>query len=223
MSIYGYCRVSTAEQVGGSSLEEQARKIEGIAMIHGRSVAEVFTDRGISGSTPLRSRPEGARLVGVLAPGDVVIVAKMDRIFRNAADALTTAQTFKNSGVDLIVADMGTEPVTQSGASKMFFGMLALMAEFERDRIRERQADGIKAKKARNGYIGGTRPFGFRVVGKGPEATIEPVQSEQAAIVRIKSLKASGMSLRAIAATICADGVQISHVGVKKVLARPVG
>lgn len=73
-------------------------------------------------------------------------MAKLDRAFRNAADALATAEQLNAQKIDLIVADMGSEPVIQNGVSRMFFGMLALVAEFERERIRERLADGRGAK-----------------------------------------------------------------------------
>jgi hypothetical protein len=63
------------------------------------------------------------------------------------ADALATAEQLKARKMDLIVADMGSEPVTQNGVSRMFFGMLALVAEFERDRIKERSAEGRIAKR----------------------------------------------------------------------------
>src|ERR671917_2564176 len=105
--------------------------------------------------TALAERPGGRELLAVLRPGDTVIVAKLDRAFRNAADALATAETWKKRGVDLIVADMGTEPVTQNGVSRMFFGMLALVAQFERERIAERTAEGRAAKRRAGGHIGG--------------------------------------------------------------------
>ena len=74
----------------------------------------------MSGSKPLAERPEGGPLLARLGKGDVLIVAKLDRAFRNAADALATAERLKARKVDLIVADMGSEPVTQNGVSRMF-------------------------------------------------------------------------------------------------------
>lgn len=220
LMLYGYTRVSTLEQVNGTSLDEQTRKIQGVALMRGDEVSTVFTDRGVSGSVPLSQRPEGGKLTDGLTEGDVVVVAKLDRIFRNAADALTTAQDFKDKGIDLIIADIGTEPVTQNGTSKMFFGMLALMAEFERERIKERQLDGQRAKKAKGGFNGGVRPFGYRVEGQGKDSILVEIPEEQKAISRMRELRASGLSLRDISAEIEKDGHKISHVAIKKILAR---
>ena len=74
----------------------------------GLAVARVFEEPGVSGGTALADRPGGRELLAVLRPGDTVIVGKLDRAFRNAADALATAEAWKRRGVDLIVADMGT-------------------------------------------------------------------------------------------------------------------
>src|SRR5258706_14944359 len=86
--VFGYVRVSTAEQAnGGLSLETQQQQITGYAMMKGWTVAEFFVEAGVSGSVPLADRPEGQRLLTTLQPGDTVITAKLDRAFRSAADA----------------------------------------------------------------------------------------------------------------------------------------
>jgi DNA invertase Pin-like site-specific DNA recombinase len=129
-------------------------------------------------------------LLARLQKGDALIVAKLDRAFRNAADALATAEQLKARKVDLIVADMGSEPVTQNGVSRMFFGMLALVAEFERERTRERLADGRGAKRAAGGHIGGSAPFGYHKVGAGRSARLEPIPEQQDAILTMHRLAA---------------------------------
>lgn len=220
MATFGYTRVSTVEQASGTSLEEQTRKIQGVAMMRGDEVSEVFTDRGVSGSVLLSQRPEGSKLIQRLGRGDTVIASKLDRMFRDAADALNQAKSFKDEGIDLIIADLGADPVTQNGASRMFFGILALMAEFERDRLRERQAEGQRAKKSKGGHIGGKRPFGFSVSGVGKNAILEPIPAEQEAIQKMKAMRASGDSYRSIAAWAIENGHEISHVTVKAVLER---
>jgi putative DNA-invertase from lambdoid prophage Rac len=218
--VYGYTRVSTLEQCEGASLEEQRRKILGLAMMSGYTVAHVYVDKGVSGSKQLAERPEGAKLLTTLSQGDVLIVSKLDRLFRNALDALAMAEHFMRTGVDLIIADIGVDPVTQNGTSKMFFGMLALMAEFERERIRERVAEGKAAKQNAGGFVGGRRPFGFTVEGEGRNAVLVPDAAEQRATARIRALRAEGKSYRAIAAELGADGFVISHTAVKNILER---
>ncbi len=219
-NTYGYVRVSTLEQVQGTSLAEQQRKIQGMALMHGQPVTQIFSDSGISGATPLSQRPTGQILLKTLQPGDTLIAAKLDRIFRSAADALNMVDLFKRNDIALIIVDIGTDPVTQYGTSKMFFGILACVAEFERSRIKERQLDGIKSKRNQNGYLGGKIPFGFQVIGHGKEAFLQPIPHQQAAIELMQKMSADGESLRSIAAAMQQHGIRISHVGVQNVLKR---
>jgi DNA invertase Pin-like site-specific DNA recombinase len=226
MTIYGYIRVSTTEQAADdrSSLDTQRRKIVAAAELAGVTLDEFIEEPGVSGSKPLADRPEGGPLLARLAKGDVLIVAKLDRAFRNAADALATAERLKARKVDLIVADMGSEPVTQNGVSRMFFGMLALVAEFERERIKERSAEGRAAKRRNGGHIGGSTPFGFRKIGTGRTARLEPDPMQQAALSDMRRLAAEGLASRAIAAAVQArHGLAVSHVTVRAALARAAG
>ena len=208
MTTYAYTRVSTTEQAADdrSSLDDQERRCRGAALMRGDEVAEVYDDPGVSGSIPLGERPGGGRLLAGLKPGDVVIAAKLDRIFRSALDALATVETFRARGVRLVLADMGPEPVTENGASKLFFSMLAAFAEFERARIAERMADGRRGKAARGGHIGGDAPYGFRVEGEGRSARLVPVPEEQETIEVAVEWRQAGWSLRRIAAALARNG-----------------
>lgn len=178
-----YSRCSTMEQAdpNGSTLVEQNRKGKAVAQLRNAETFDIATyqDAGVSGSILLADRPAGARMLADAQPGDTIISAKMDRLFRSAIDALQTAEDLKERGIHLILIDMGVEPVTGNGAAKMFFGMLALLAEFERERILERTADGRKAKLKKNGHCGGPPPFGFSVKGTGKEAMLVPNDGEQ--------------------------------------------
>lgn len=219
MTVYGYCRVSTDNQEDGTSLESQTGKIAAMAQLAGLDAPIMFEDV-CSGAIPLDQREGGAALLAALKPGDCVIVAKLDRCFRNAGDALSRSDWFRANGIDLYLIDMGSDPVTQNGTSRMFFGMLALVAEFERERIRERTADGRAAKKAKGGHIGGSRPFGYEVIGTGKDAVLRPLQAEQEAIAAMREMRDAGASLRAISAAMAERGHRISHEGVAKALAR---
>jgi DNA invertase Pin-like site-specific DNA recombinase len=217
MPVYGYTRVSTAEQTDGTSLAEQARRIQGVALMKDLESARVFEEPGVSGSIPLEERPVGRELLAALRPGDTLVVAKLDRAFRNAADALTKADSWKRQGIKLIVADMGAEPVTDNGVAKMFFGMLALVAEFERGRILERTLEGRRAKAAKGGHIGGSAPFGYRVEGTGKEARLVEVPEQQAALTTIREL-CRQVSLRKIAAVVEEQhSFRLSHEAVRRV------
>lgn len=199
MKIFGYSRVSTAEQAkGGLSLEQQQRQIEGYAMMKGWSVSAFYVERGVSGSVPLADRPEGQRLLAALQPGDVIITAKLDRAFRSAADALGTLEQLKEDRVALHMIDLGGD-VTGNGISKLVFTILSAVAENERDRIRERVRDAKRHRASQRLYNGGKRPFGFDIEGEGKDRRLVPNANEQAALKRGRGMQANGDSLRSIA------------------------
>jgi putative DNA-invertase from lambdoid prophage Rac len=195
MKVYGYCRVSTAEQANsGLSLETQRQQITGYAMMKGWQVAEFFVEAGVSGSVPLADRPEGQRLLTALEPGDVVITAKLDRAFRSAADALGTLEQLKEDKVALHMIDLGGD-VTGNGISKLVFTILSAVAENERDRIRERVRDAKRHRASQQLYNGGKRPFGYDIV----DGRLVENANEQAALEAGRLMQANHLSLRAVA------------------------
>lgn len=220
MAVYGYVRVSTDRQAEeGESLGQQERKIAGYAQMQGLAVDRVFVERGVSGSKPLAERPEGSALLEALAPGDVVITSKLDRMFRSAVDALNVCDQMKAEGISLHMIDLGGD-VTGNGISKLVFTILSAVAEAERDRIKERIRDVKADQRQRGRYLGGSVPFGWQVAEDG---ALEAVQAEQEAIARMVAMKAEGKSLRAIAEAMKGEGFTLSHVGVKKILLRAAG
>jgi putative DNA-invertase from lambdoid prophage Rac len=216
MAVYGYVRVSTDRQADeGESLGTQQRVIDGYAMMNVLTLDSIFVERGVSGSKPLGERPEGARLLAGLKSGDVLITPKLDRMFRSALDALEVLGRLKDRGISLHMIDLGGD-VTGNGVSKLVFTILSAVAEAERDRIRERIRDVKADQRKRQRYLGGIVPFGWRI---GEDGTLVEVLEQQRAIQRIVELRRKGVSLRAISASIAADGVKLSHEGVKNVLA----
>lgn len=201
MTVYSYARVSTSDQAteDRSSLETQRRACEAAATIANLDAPIHFSDPGVSGSTRLEDRPEGGKMFSLLKSGDVVIAAKLDRLFRSAADALNNVEAMKAKGVKLILIDIGTEPVTESAVAKMFFGILASVAEFEKNRILGRMKTGRDEKRKKGGHIGGPPPYGFRKVGFGKLSMLEPDEAEQKLVTLIRTLGETGISLHRIA------------------------
>lgn len=186
-----YRRVSTTEQAAAdkTSLEEQDRIARGFAMAKGFNQFDMasYEDAGVSASIPLRSRPAGARLLADAKPGDFIFATKLDRMFRSASDALNMIEIFKEKDIKLVLFDLGSDPVAESAMAQCFFTISAAFAQLERTIIRERMTGGKKAKKLKGGHAGGEAPYGFAIVGKGRDARLEPVESEQQNIARIKS------------------------------------
>jgi DNA invertase Pin-like site-specific DNA recombinase len=182
-------------------------------MLHGLEVARVFVERGVSASKPLADRPEGAALLAILKPGDTIVTPKLDRMFRSALDALDVLGKLKAKGISLHMVDLGGD-VTTNGVSRLVFTILSAFAEAERDRTRERVAEIKADQKARGKFLGGYAPFGWRREGD----SVVPIPEQQAAIARMRELRAAGHSLRAIRDRMAQEGVRVSHVAVSHAL-----
>ena len=216
MAVYAYCRVSTGRQAEeGESLDVQRRQVEGYATMLGLQIDHVYVERGVSGSKPLSDRPEGARLLAVLREGDTVIAPKLDRMFRSASDALAVGDDLKKRAISLHFIDLGGD-VTGNGISKLVFTILSAVAEAERDRIRERIQDVKTDQRQRHRFLGGAKPFGYQV---GDDGELVPDEREQAALSRIRELRAGGMALRRVAEMVSTEtGVRVSHMMVKRLV-----
>jgi putative DNA-invertase from lambdoid prophage Rac len=126
--------VSTdAQAEDGQSLEVQRRQLEGWAMQRGQPLDQVVVEAGVSGAVPFYERPEGGRPWELVQKGDTVVAAKLDRMFRSAADCLTVVEAFKACGASLFLLDLNGERIRQT----------------------KRQ------QKARGVYLGGPPPFGW--------------------------------------------------------------
>jgi DNA invertase Pin-like site-specific DNA recombinase len=205
----------------GISLDEQQRKIEARALENGWHLDRVYVDAGVSGSTPLAKRPEGSKLLRMVHSGDVVIAAKMDRVFRSALDALRTIEDFKRRNIALWLLDLGD--VSGNGVSELIDTVLAAVAQFERTLISERIKDAKRNLRRANKHQGGGRPFGWRfgkANGHGRARELIPDPDEQAALADIVALRAQGKSLMAIRDAMRARGFQISHQLVANTLQR---
>jgi putative DNA-invertase from lambdoid prophage Rac len=138
--VFAYCRVSTGDQTTTNQTAEIAAA--GFALDERRVVTET-----ISGSVAASERPEFARLLDRLERGDVLVVTKLDRLGRNAMDLRSTVEALEESGVRVHCLALGGIDLT-SPAGKMTMGVIAAVAEFERDLLIERTNAGLaRAKK----------------------------------------------------------------------------
>ena len=143
-TTYAYARVSTVEQ-------NLARQMEAFAA-HGVDKANIFFDK-MSGS--IEHRPALDSLLGILEPGDTLVVMSFDRLARSTRQLLELSERFQRMGVSLVSIKESLDTSTPQG--KLFFTISSAFAEFERAIIRERQAEGIAVAKAEGRYSGRPR------------------------------------------------------------------
>ena len=159
-----YIRVSTDEQARtGVSLEAQEEKLRAYCKMTGLDLVRVIREEGVSAAKPLASRPGGSQILRLVAAEQIQHVAalKLDRLFRDAEDALRQTRAWDNTGVTLHLVDMGGQTLNTANAMGRFFlSMMAAFAELERNLIAERTSAAIRHKKAHFRAYGPT-PLGF--------------------------------------------------------------
>lgn len=211
----GYVRVSTDEQAEeGTSIASQIRQIQQFAHTFGVELPpeRIYVDDGWSGRD--LNRPAMARLRADVRAGqvDCVLVAKLDRLSRNLRDTVNLClgewQDEAAEGRRAVLKSISEPFDTFTDFGRMVFGLLAMFAEFERQRIAERTWSG-KAARAEEGRNAGHRaPYGYRLVpapdGRGSLFALVP---EEAEVIReICRLYLSGAGDRQIAIRLNEDG-----------------
>lgn len=177
---YIYTRVSTAAQTEGFSLEAQQERLYEYAEYRELEIAGDYCDAGKSGKS-IKGRPEFQRMMDdIISQKDnisYVLVFKLSRFGRNAADVLKSMQLLTDYGVDLVSVDDAIDSSTQGG--RLTLTILSAVAEIERENITDQFMAG-RLQKIRDGkWSGGSVPYGYRSVDR--ELTIDPYE---ASIVR---------------------------------------
>ena len=161
---YIYTRVSTVMQVDGFSLAAQKEKLRKYAEYEDMIIAGEYSDEGFSGKN-IQGRPEFQRMMSDIQEGkdgiDFVLVFKLSRFGRNAADVLNTVQMMQDYGVNLICVEDGIDSSRDAG--KLMISVLSAVAEIERENIRVQTMAG-RDQKAREGkWNGGFAPYGYKL------------------------------------------------------------
>jgi DNA invertase Pin-like site-specific DNA recombinase len=165
-----------------------------------------YVDEGVSGSVPLAKRAGGGALLKAARPGDKILVAKLDRLFRSVADAAVTLADWAKGEIQLVALaenlDMG------SPYGRALAHMASVFAELERELIRDRTKSALRAKKDR-GEVCGAVPYGWdAMAGKLVENA-----AEQAVIAEMKAWRGQGLTTRAIAERLNQLGVPAKRGG----------
>lgn len=206
--VYGYSRVSLSKQVDGVSLDAQKARIEAWSVANGLTVAEVFTDAGISGKRADNRPALQQALDAVSKAKGVLVVYSLSRLARSTKDAIAISERLDKAGADLVSLSERLDTSTASG--KMTFRMMAVLAEFERDQLAERVSGALAHLKAQ-GMRAGNVAYGFTLHADG--VTVSTSAEEQAVIQTMQAMRQAGKSYWAIAAGLTKQGVPTKKGG----------
>ena len=161
---YIYTRVSTAMQVDGYSLDAQKDKLRKYAEYQEMEIVGEYCDEGFSGKN-IQGRLAFQQMLQDITNRkdaiDYVLVFKLSRFGRNAADVLNSLQTMQDYGVNLICVEDGID--SSKDAGKLMISVLSAVAEIERENIRAQTMAGREQKAREGKWNGGFAPYGYKL------------------------------------------------------------
>ena len=165
IKVYTYTRASTTMQTDGYSLDAQKARMKAYADYNDYEIVSTYEDAGKSGKS-IEGRLEFNRMMEDIKSGkdgvSFVLVFKLSRFGRNAADVLSTLQVMQDFGVNLICVEDGID--SSKDAGKLMISVLSAVAEIERENIRVQTMEG-RIQKAREGkWNGGFAPYGYQLI-----------------------------------------------------------
>jgi DNA invertase Pin-like site-specific DNA recombinase len=204
LKVIGYTRVSTAEQASeGLSLDAQEARIRAWCEASGAELVEVVREEGVSGTKLLAERPGGRHIAHLLdsrrPKADAVVVVRMDRLGRDAAEQIALLKRFRSGKVGLVAIAQQIDLATPHGRAMAQIG--AVFNELERALIAERTTEAL-AELRSQGKAWNHAPFGWRAV----DGHLERDDDEQLTIVRATQLRTTGLGYLKIAQALNAEG-----------------
>ena len=165
VKVYIYTRVSTSMQIDGYSLDAQKSRMKAFCDFNDYEIVGEYEDAGKSGKS-VEGRTAFNNMMEDIKTGkdgvSFVLVFKLSRFGRNAADVLNSLQTMQDFGVNLICVEDGIDSSKEAG--RLMISVLSAVAEIERENIRVQTMEG-RMQKAREGrWNGGFAPYGYSLV-----------------------------------------------------------
>jgi DNA invertase Pin-like site-specific DNA recombinase len=214
MKLVAYIRVSSDSQAEhGNGLEVQREAIRAWAKAHGHRVVHWCSDEGVSGTLDALDREGLACVIDAIETGeaDGVVVARLDRLARRLHVQEAALAHLWRGGASVFAVDSG-EAMRDDPEDPMRTAMrqmVGVFAELDRAMLTKRMRDGKRVKAAQGGFIGGQVAYGYETV----DGELVPIAEEQDVLATMRTLRANGASLRAIAAALEAEGITAKRGG----------
>jgi DNA invertase Pin-like site-specific DNA recombinase len=192
---FAYLRVSGKGQVDGDGFPRQAAAIKSYAKDHDIRIVKTFREEGVTGSKETMDRPAWVDMMSALHGNGVktILIEKLDRLARDLMVQEACIADLRKNGFTL-VSVMEPDLMATDATRVLMRQLLGAVAQYEKTQIVIKLRAARTRIKAQEGRCEGRKPFGF-------------YEGEQAAIERMTALQTSGMSVRAIAAKLKAEGV----------------
>lgn len=208
-TCWGYIRASKQEQE--TTLTTQAEMIEREYQHRFKGAyarGQNFVDRGVSGSKRFRTRPQGLKLCLAIEPGDLLVITKLDRGFRNLRDLSTMMEEWRDKKIRVVLMDISADTGTPVGL--MLVSILGAVAEFERNRISERIRNTFESYRNQGKPTHGDKKlrYGFRIIGEKPNRKMVRCDYSRAVGSKIVAWVDLGWSVARIAHHLAVQGVK---------------
>lgn len=214
MKVIGYSWAIDEADDDAGEWEAARLSIEQYARRHRWQVRGIYLEDAREAFIAFDQRTQGRDVLRMLGRGDTLIVPDQGCLFRTASQGITILRMLQEREASVHSLDLGGD-IARGKLSEVLIAILGPLAIGERQLPAERMRILKIRERSEQRYLGGKAPFGFTVNSSGE---LEPDRRRRAILRRMLTLRSQGHSLRAIAAAMRKERIEISHVGVANAL-----
>lgn len=194
MKAYGYLRVSGLTQVEGDGFTRQEQAIKAYAETHGIDIVSIYREEGVSGKSELQDRDAlQAMLLDAETTGVcLVLIERVDRLARDLMVQETIIGDFRKRGIEL-VSTAEPDLCSTDPTRVLMRQIMGAIAQYDRAMLVAKLASARKRIRNKGVRCDGRKAYGFR-------------EGEEAVIMRMGTMRASGMPWATIAEQLNAEG-----------------